>query len=75
MSIENRSPASARELISAAEPAVIDVRSVEEFATGHVPGAYNLPLLFKGPLGMTPNTDFLAAMRRHFALDRQLVFV
>ncbi|MEO0539470.1 MAG: rhodanese-like domain-containing protein [Cyanobacteria bacterium P01_A01_bin.105] len=46
-------PAIASDLISAVElaeqielgtaPLVVDVRSVEEYATGHVPGAINIP--------------------------------
>ena len=36
----------------------IDVRSEPEFAAGHAPGAYNVPLMHMGPAGMTPNPDF-----------------
>lgn len=38
----------------------LDVRSVEEFAAGHVPGAYNVPVLLRGPDGaLVDNPEFL----------------
>lgn len=53
---------SSREAIErvAADPQLvhIDVRSEPEYAAGHAPGAYNLPLLHAGPDGMTPNPRF-----------------
>lgn len=44
----------------------IDVRSEQEFAAGHAPAAYNVPLMHAGPAGMTPNPDFTAAVERAF---------
>ncbi len=32
------------EMLSAGSPTVLDVRSAAEFATGHVPGAVNIPM-------------------------------
>ena len=52
----------------------VDVRSQQEFDEGHVPGAYNIPMLFKGPLGMEPNPNFVEEIERHFQKDAQLVF-
>lgn len=59
----------------AAEPDLVflDVRSVEEFEQGHVPGAYNIPLLFRTNLGMQPNPAFLAEVEKHFAPGTKLV--
>lgn len=59
----------------AAEPDLVflDVRSVEEFEQGHVPGAYNIPLLFRTNLGMQPNPAFLAEVERRFARETKLV--
>ena len=37
----------------------IDVRSEPEFAAGHAPNAYNLPLLHAAAGGMTPNPRFV----------------
>lgn len=76
MSYTNVNPAGARELIEG-EPdhVVVDVRTVEEFEAGHVPGAYNVPFAFRGPFGMEPNPDFAATMKRLFASDAKLVLV
>lgn len=51
----------------------VDVRSIPEFEEGHPSGAYNVPLLHRGPSGMSPNPEFLAVMTRAFAPDRTLV--
>lgn len=39
--------------------AFVDVRTTEEFADGHVPGALNIPISVSTPAGMQPNADFL----------------
>ncbi len=44
----------------------IDVRSEPEFAAGHAPGAYNLPLLNAAPGGMTPNPRFIEEVTAAF---------
>lgn len=44
----------------------IDVRSEPEFAAGHAPAAYNVPLMHMGPAGMTPNPNFAAVVARAF---------
>jgi rhodanese-related sulfurtransferase len=44
----------------------IDVRAEQEFAAGHAPAAYNVPLMHMGPGGMTPNPDFAAEVARAF---------
>ena len=51
----------------------LDVRSEPEFEEGHPAGAYNIPLLHSGPVGMTPNTDFVPVVRANFAKDAKLV--
>jgi rhodanese-related sulfurtransferase len=51
----------------------VDVRSVPEFADGHPAGAFNVPLLHKGPSGMTPNPDFERVMLARFARDTPIV--
>ena len=73
MSYTNTDPAGARELLAQGGWTYVDVRSVEEFEEGHVPGAYNVPLLFLGRGGMEPNPGFLAAMQRAFPRDARLV--
>jgi rhodanese-related sulfurtransferase len=51
----------------------VDVRSIPEFEAGHVPGAFNVPVMHLGPGGMEPNPDFLKVMQATFANDAQLV--
>ncbi len=76
MSFENTNPTGAKELMDAAEGHVfVDVRTVEEFKEGHVPGAYNIPFAFKGPFGMEPNPAFADAMQKRFPSDAKLVLV
>lgn len=74
MSHQTLKPAEVRARLAAeAELVFLDVRSVEEFEAGHVPGAYNIPLLFRTNLGMQPNPAFLAEVERYFARGTQLV--
>jgi rhodanese-related sulfurtransferase len=51
----------------------VDVRTTQEFAAGHPPGAVNVPLMHAGGGGMTPNPDFLRVMNAAFAKDAKLV--
>ena len=51
----------------------VDVRSEPEFVQGHVPGAYNVPLLHQGPGGLRENPDFLAVMEQAFGKDEPLL--
>jgi rhodanese-related sulfurtransferase len=51
----------------------LDVRSEVEFALGHVPGAFNIPLLH--PVGDTlvPNDAFIAVVTATFPHNSQLI--
>jgi rhodanese-related sulfurtransferase len=51
----------------------VDVRSVEEFAQGHPEGSVNVPILFQGPFGMSPNPKFLQVMQRLYSTDTPLL--
>lgn len=51
----------------------VDVRSEPEYQSGHVPGAYNVPIAHAVPTGLAPNPDFLAVMRACFAPSQRLV--
>ena len=52
----------------------LDVRSVAEFAEGHAPGAYNIPLLDFAPgQGLKPNPNFLLEVLAAFQPERPLV--
>jgi len=44
----------------------LDVRTEGEFVQGYVQGATNIPVMFSGPGGMSPNPDFLAAVQAAF---------
>jgi rhodanese-related sulfurtransferase len=72
MPVKRVSPAEARDLIDTQGYVYVDVRSVPEFAAGHPPGAYNVPLMHMGPGGMAPNQDFMAVMAT-FPKDARLV--
>lgn len=41
----------------------LDVRTVAEFDTGHVSGAFNVPLVFSAPEGPRENVRFVAEVR------------
>lgn len=49
-----------------ADPSIVhlDVRTPDEFAAGHPPGALNVPIFLAGPGGMKPNPDFLRVATR-----------
>lgn len=51
----------------------LDVRSEPEFEQGHPAGAVNIPLMHKGPAGMTPNPDFARVVEAQFPKDSRLV--
>lgn len=51
----------------------LDVRTQQEFDEGHPPGAYNVPVAFKGPAAMEPNEAFLSVVQRHFPSDTRFV--
>lgn len=51
----------------------LDVRSEQEFAAGHVPGAYNVPLLHSEVAGMTPNPDFGRVVAARFDATTKMI--
>ncbi|HEY6561085.1 MAG TPA: rhodanese-like domain-containing protein [Polyangiaceae bacterium] len=51
----------------------LDVRTEQEFAEGHAPGALNVPLLHQAAGGMQENSEFLQVMQSAFAKDARLV--
>lgn len=74
MSFQTLNPAGVQALLAQdPEYVYLDVRSVQEFEQGHVPGSFNIPLLFMTPAGMQPNPGFLAAVQRRFAKPQKLV--
>lgn len=74
MSINRISPEETKELLDSDEEYIyIDVRMVEEFEAGSVPGAKNLPVLERGPARMTPNPNFLAVAEANFDKDAKII--
>lgn len=71
-SIKQVTPEEAAELVAAGH-VYVDVRSEPEFEQGHVPGAFNVPLMHLGPGGMTPNGEFMQVMQSAFGKDEKLV--
>lgn len=51
----------------------LDVRTEEEFNAGHAPGAFNIPVVFRGAAGMGPNEEFELVVEKHFPKDTPLV--
>ena len=53
----------------------LDVRSVAEFAAGHVPGAINIPIAEPNPATgqMEPNPDFLFVVEAAIPRDAKLI--
>ena len=71
---ETLQPPAAKELLDGKEEWIyLDVRTVEEFQAGHAPGAYNAPVAFRGPGGMSLNPDFGDVVQRRFPKDAKLV--
>jgi rhodanese-related sulfurtransferase len=73
MTFKRVSPAEALALVREHGYAYLDVRSVLEFEQGHPDGAYNAPLVHVGPLGRSPNAEFVAVVEKAFAKDAPIV--
>ena len=75
MSYRSTNPKGAKALLDDESHTLVDVRTVEEFDAGHVPGAYNIPFAFRSPLGMQPNPEFGPALERAFGKEAKLVLL
>ena len=76
MEVKRIDPEEARELLESGEGyTYLDVRSREEFASGHVPGAVNVPLMNRHPsgTGMVPNAEFLEEAQRKFDKEDKII--
>lgn len=51
----------------------LDVRTPEEFSTGHAVEAINVPYLFKVGTGTTKNLNFLEEVLLHFGKDDEII--
>jgi rhodanese-related sulfurtransferase len=68
--ISNVTPREAKRLVDDEGYAYIDVRTEEEFASGHPEGAVNIPVAFAG---MVPNPNFVGVVAANFAPESRLV--
>jgi len=59
-------PTEAVNLIASGEFEYLDVRTPEEFAGGRCPKSVNIPIMFAGPGGMTPNDKFMEQVAEKF---------
>ncbi len=74
MPLERLSPEEVKALLESDEEVVyLDVRSTEEFAAGHVPGARNVPILEPGPMGMSSNPDFVTVVEANFSKETKII--
>jgi rhodanese-related sulfurtransferase len=72
---EQVSPREAHTLVVEQGYAYLDVRTVPEFAAGHAPGAYNVPLLVPSAQGMLENLQFLPEVAATFGKSSKLMVV
>jgi len=74
MDVKRHSPEETKALLDSGQGYVyLDVRTVEEFEAGHVPGARNIPFMIRGSAGMAPNPHFVEDVQENFAKDANLV--
>jgi rhodanese-related sulfurtransferase len=72
--VKRISPEEAKSLLDSREYTYIDVRTVEEFNDGHVPGAKNIPFLQRDPMrGMAVNSQFTTVTERNFGKNAKLI--
>jgi rhodanese-related sulfurtransferase len=74
--VKQISPTEAKALLDSGQDYIyLDVRSTPEFEEGHVPGAFNIPLLHFDPAArqMTPNADFLKVVEANIPKDAHVI--
>jgi rhodanese-related sulfurtransferase len=75
MQVANISAQEAQRRLEADDQVIyLDVRTVEEFDAGHVPGALNIPVIFRDGAGQsTPNESFLAVVEASIPRDASVI--
>jgi len=76
MSVKQTNPEQTYSVLQQDANAVyIDVRTQQEFANGHVPGAANIPVMIPDPMTrrMTPNPNFLALVEEKYPKDKTII--
>ena len=72
MAIKRISPAEAAELQKQGYT-YVDVRSAVEFEAGRPAGSVNVPIMHRSGMSMSPNPEFLAALKAAFPKDSKFV--
>ena len=74
MSVKRISPEEVKQLLdSDPECIYLDVRTVQEFDAGHVPGAKNIPLMEPAMGRMHLNAQFVEMVEGNFGKDAKLI--
>jgi rhodanese-related sulfurtransferase len=74
MDANRYSPEETKALLDSGQGYVyLDVRTVEEFEAGHVPGAKNIPLMIRTPYGTAANPQFVQDVGKNFPRDAKLI--
>lgn len=75
MAIKEITPQEAFDVLTKESGSVyIDVRTVEEFMSGHPDGAVNIPVAFPDPgQGMAFNTEFAQVVEAHYPKDKKII--
>lgn len=76
MSVKQIDPTQTSAILQQDKNAVyIDVRTPDEYANGHVPGAANIPVMLPDPASrrMAPNPGFLEAVQARYAKDTKII--
>ena len=76
MDVKRITPEEAKSLLDSGEGYVyLDVRTVNEFDAGHVPGAKNIPFIDRDPIrgGMGPNPQFVEIVAKNFPKDARII--
>ncbi len=75
MAIKEITPQEVFDVLTKESGAVyIDVRTVEEFMSGHPDGAVNIPVAFPDPgQGMAFNTEFAQVVEAHYPKDKKII--
>ena len=76
MSVKQIDPQQTQAILEQDKNAVyIDVRTAEEFANGHVPGAVNIPAMLPDPVSrrMAPNPNFVDAVETSYPKAKKII--
>jgi len=76
MSVKQIDPIQTQAVLQEDKNAVyLDVRTPEEFANGHVPGAINIPVMLPDPASrrMTPNPKFVDVVQASYSKEMKII--